>query len=117
MKKRSDKKSLLTLVRAVSKMKPEEIPNALDMISDKGVHGISECVYNVIFNDLKIGKKKRNILKKKIGEKCSIHKLRKIVTKGPISKRRRYLKQQGGVLPLILGAAIPFLANLIFGSK
>jgi len=114
---KTNKKSLLPLAKLISKLKPEEVPSVLDLISDQGVNGICECVYNVIFTDLKLSKRKKSILKKKIKTKCSLHKIKKIVSKQPIYKRRNYIKQQAGVLPLILATAIPFLADLIFGKK
>jgi hypothetical protein len=115
--KKSNKKSLFPLVKIISKMKPDDIPGVIDLLSNEGVNGICECVYNVIFNDLKLSSKKKSALKKKIKNKCSLEKLKVVVGKQPISKRRDYLKQEAGGLPFILATAIPFLANLIFGKK
>jgi hypothetical protein len=117
MKAKANKKSLLPLIKLISKLKSNDIPDVLDLLSDKGINGICECVYNVIFTQLNLSKRKRNLLKKKINKQCSLHKLKRIVGKDPIFKRRRYLKQQASGLPLILATAIPFLANLIFGKK
>jgi len=57
-------------------------------------------------------------LKKFIKSNCSLHRLEKISKKSlPVTQRRKALKQEGKGLPLLLGAAIPFLMDLFMGRK
>jgi hypothetical protein len=79
-------------------------------LDDKGINDICECLYNVIFTDLNLSKKKKAILKKHIRNFPHI----KQVTNANIavSKRRAALTQNGSGLGLILSAVLPLLTNL-----
>ena len=111
---RTDKKKLLPLLKAFSKMDGKDVGNTVDLLSDEGVDGICECVYNVIFTDLKLSPRKKSQLKRHIKNKCCIKKIRTIIDKSqPVSKRRLLLKQEGSGLPLLLMTAVPFLVDLV----
>ena len=108
----------LPLIRVLSKLKHEDISPLLDILPDEATEIICECVYNVLHTDLKLSPKKKSHLKKFIKSNCNIHRLGKISKKSiPISYRRKALKQEGRGLPLVLGAAIPFLMDLFMGRK
>jgi hypothetical protein len=108
----------LPLIRVLSKLKQEDITPLIDVLPDDALEIICECVYNVLHTDLKLSAKKKSHLKKFIKTNCSAHQLQKISKKSiPISKRKKALKQEGKGLPLLLGAAIPFLMDLFMGRK
>ena len=107
-------KKLVPLIKSLSKMKEEEIGHSIDCLSEEAVDGICECIFNVIYTDLKLNPKKKAALKRHIKQKCSIKRLKLITKKTyPVSKSRLLLKQEGSGLPLILLTAVPFLINLI----
>ena len=106
------------LIKVLSGMKPEDLQVILDVLPDEATEIICECVYNVLNTDIKLSPKKKSHLRKFIKSNCSVHRLSKISKKSnPISKRRKALKQEGKGLPLLLGAAIPFLMDLFMGRK
>jgi hypothetical protein len=108
----------LPLIKVLSSMKPEDLQVILDVLPDDATEIICECVYNVLNTDIKLSPKKKSHLRKFIKSNCSVHRLAKISKKShPISKRRKALKQEGKGLPLLLGAAIPFLMDLFMGRK
>lgn len=112
------KKNLVSLIKILSKSKSEDINDILEYLSDDAVDNVCECVYNVIHTDLKLNKRKKQNLKKFLKSNCSINKLKTVSSKKiPIFKRRKALTQIGKGLPLILGTALPFLIDLIFGKK
>ena len=95
-------------------MKTEDISHTVDCLSDDTIDGICECIYNVIFTDLKLSPRKKSLLKKHLKQKCSIKRLRKITNKAcPVSNRRLLLKQEGSGIPAILATAIPIIIDLI----
>jgi hypothetical protein len=108
----------LPLIRVLSKLKSEDITPLLDILPDEATEIICECVYNVLHTDIKLSSKKKSHLKKFIKSNCSLHRLEKISKKSlPVAQRRKALKQEGKGLPLLLGAAIPFLMDLFMGRK
>jgi hypothetical protein len=108
----------LPLINVLSRMKPEDFKVILDVLPDEATEIICECVYNVLNTDINLSAKKKSHLRKFIKSNCSIHRLSKISKKSyPISKRKKALKQEGRGLPLLLGAAIPFLMDLFMGKK
>jgi hypothetical protein len=114
LKNLETKKNLIPILKAISKMNVTDFCHSLNNLNDSSVDGICECVYNVIFNDLKLSPRKRNALKKHLKTKCSIEDIKKITSKShPISKRRKLLKQQGAGLPMLLMTAVPFLIDLV----
>lgn len=108
------KAKLLPLIKSFSKMNKDDVSHCVDCLNDETVNGICECVYNVIFTDLKLSPKKQSALKKHLKTKCSIDKIKKITKKSyPVSKRRELLKQEGSGLPMLLMTAVPFLIDLV----
>ena len=109
-----NKAKLVPLIKSLSKMKQDDVSHCVDCLNDETVDSICECVYNVIFTDLKLSSKKKASLKRHIKTKCSIEKIKKITKKSyPVSKRRELLKQEGSGLPLLLMTAVPFLIDLV----
>lgn len=119
--KRADKKQkkrILYLLRVLKKLPSHEFSGAIDHLSDDAVNCLCETVYNILNTDLKLNQRQKNKLKRHIKTRCSINRLKSISKKEEnVSKRRKALKMEGSGLPLLLGAAIPFLSSLIFGSK
>ena len=115
MKSRNnDKRKLIPLLKSLSKMKGDDVTHSVDCLSDETIDGICECVYNVIFTDLKLSPRKKSLLKKHIKKKCSVKRLKMIIDKShPVSKRRALLKQEGSGLPLLLMTAVPFLIDAV----
>ncbi len=112
------KEKFIPLLKILKNMKGQDSINILDFLSDEAVENVCECVYNSIHTDLQLAKKKKLKLKTFLKHNCSVHNLKKIVSKKvPLSKRRKYLKMEGKGLPMILAAALPFLINLITGNK
>lgn len=108
----------LPLIKVLSKLKAEDITPLLDVLPNEATEIICECVYNVLHTDIKLSAKKKSHLKNFIKSNCNAHRLEKIAKKSvPISKRKKALKQEGKGLPLLLGAAIPFLMDLFMGKK
>ena len=109
------KKEFLPLLEVLRKLKSDDVPKIMDHLHDRCINHICECYYNVIHTDLKMSAKKRNKLRNHIKTNCKMHRLKTICSKStPVFKRRKALKQEGKGLPLILSAAIPFLASLLF---
>lgn len=79
-------------------------------LDDDGINSICECIYNVIFTDLKLSKKKKNLLRKHIKKFPKIKQLTNANVS--VSKRRKALAQYGSGLPLILSAVLPILTSL-----
>ena len=108
------KEKILPLLKALSKMNETDLAHCVDHLNDSAVDDVCECIYNVIFTDLKLNSRKKAALKKHIKNKCCIDKLKKITSKShPVSKRRELLKQQGAGLPMLLMTAVPFLIDLV----
>lgn len=117
MKKKGNVYRILTLVRHIQRLKPNEVADFVDMLNDTGVDNLCECVFNVIHTDLNLSKNKKRRLKNHILQKCSKHRIRMIANKNtPLFKRRKALKQEGRGLPLILASVIPFLTSLFTGK-
>jgi len=83
-------------------------------LDDKGINDVCECLYNVIFTDLKLSKKKRATLKKHIRNFPQIKQLTNANI--AVSKRRTALVQNGSGLGLILSTVLPLLTSLFSRS-
>ena len=114
MKLQNEKKKLIPILKSLTKMSGTDLHDSVDCLSDNTIDGICECVYNELFTDLKLSKRKQSLLKNHIKKKCCIKRLKKITDKShPVSKRRALLKQEGSGLPLLLMTAVPFLIDLV----
>jgi hypothetical protein len=112
------KKKYLPLLNILKKLKPKDVSDLVEFLSDDAIDNICECVYNVIHTDLNLPSRKKSKLRNFIKSNCSIHRLNKITSKKEaLFKRRKALQQEGKGLPMILATAIPFLVDLIFGKK
>ena len=106
-------RSIIGLLKKIKKMNSQQFSTMVETINDQTVDDLCQCIYNVIYTDLHLSKKKKTCLKKHIHKNCTKSRLKTISTKStPISKRRRAMKQEGKGLPLLLASAIPFLINL-----
>lgn len=109
-------KSLLTLLKICSKLKPDQLESVFDTISDNTIDKLCECVFNVIHSEhvcAKLPKGKVTKLKKHIKANCNVKNIKRITDrKVSISKRRKLMKQEGKGLGLILSSVIPFLTSL-----
>lgn len=112
-----EKQKYLPLLKVLKKLRGDDLSGVVEFLNDDAVDNLCECIYNLIHTDLNMSKKKKASLKNYIKKNCSIHNLKKISSKKvPISKRKKYLQMEGKGLPLLLGAIIPLLANLIAGK-
>lgn len=108
----------ITLLKMLSKLKPNDFKEMMSSVADSTIDNICECVYNLIYNpSLKMNARKKSKLRSLIRSKCSVRRLKNISNKSqPIFKRRQALKQEGKGLPFLLASAIPFLINLFTGK-
>lgn len=106
-------KEILSLLKRIKKMSPEQFAVMIDSVTDKTIDDLCECIFNVINTDLGFSRKKKKCLKNHIHKNCSTSRLKNIATrKTPLSKRRKMLKQEGKGLPLLLGSLIPLITSL-----
>jgi|688.fasta_scaffold07282_18 putative N-acetylmannosamine-6-phosphate epimerase len=113
-----NKKKYLPLLNILKRLKPKDVSDIMEFLTDDAIDNICECVYNVIHTDINLPSRKKAKLRNFIKSNCSIHRINKITSKKEaLFKRRKALSQEGKGLPLLLGAAIPFLTDLIFGRK
>lgn len=111
-----DKKNVLNFLTTMKKLNGNQLKEVIEYLKDDAIDGICECVYNILYTDFNLSDSKRKRLKKLIKTKCCTKRLKLISNKKlPISKRRNALKMEGRGLPLLLGAGIPFLINLLTG--
>lgn len=106
-------KNTLSYIKILNKLSKDEFQCLVECIKDQYVDELCECVFNVVYHDLKIPRKKLKNLKRHIKTNCSVRNIKKITDKNvAISKRRRAMKMEGKGLPLILASVIPFLTSL-----
>lgn len=106
-------KDKVQLFNALSKLNTENLTHILKHIDPKGVESVCECVFNTIYTDLRLSKKKRNHIKKLFGDKKALRNLKVITTKNKNSdKKRKALIQEGRGIGLILATVAPLLASL-----
>lgn len=99
-----------TKLKKIPKKSYKHIVQHLD---DDSIDLICECVYNVLYNDLKLTKLKKQKLKDKLHEHCCLKNLKVIAnSKVSVSKRKKALLQEGEGIGLILSAILPFLTKL-----
>lgn len=113
MKNKSELKNQFHLYKTLHKLPKDTLKHLIKHLDDQSINQICECVYNVIYTDLKLSKKKKNSLKKKLHTHCCVKNLKKISNKKlTVSKRRKALMQEGEGIGLILSAIIPLLTKL-----
>lgn len=96
------------LLRALLTLKPKYRTALLKVCKDEEIDCISECIFNILNGKVPLKDSEKGKLKK--------HKtiLRKLIKKGKGKVRKRIIIQQGGAfLPIILGAVLNGLFNLV----
>lgn len=112
-KKNISLKSKLLLYKSLQNLKPEHLQHVIKHLNDKSIDDICECVYNVIFTDLKLPQKTKSKLKRNLHKHCCKSNLKIISSKKySNTKRRQALSQEGRGLGFILSSIIPLLTNL-----
>ena len=105
-----NKGKFLTLL---AKFPKEHISHVIDHLDDNSIEMICECVYNAIYTDLSISKKKKKTLRKHLHKHCCMKNLKTITTPSiTVSKKRRALKQEGTGLGFILSTIVPLITKL-----
>ena len=104
------KGKFLTLL---AKFPKEHISHIIDHLDDNSIEMICECVYNAIYTDLSISKKKKKNLRKRLHKHCCMKNLKTITTPSiTVSKKRKALKQEGTGLGFILSTIVPLITKL-----
>jgi hypothetical protein len=100
--------------QSLNKLKPTELKHIISHLNDDGINSICECVYNIIYTDLKFSKQKKKLLKRHITNNCCMKNI-KIITnsKDNISKKRKALLQEGKGIGFILSSLIPILTKIL----
>jgi len=112
------RKDFISFLKFVKTLKKGEFHHLVDYLNDQSIDHLCECVYNVIYTDLKLSSKKRKQIKRHVQKHMNTKRLKVISSKSaPLLKRRKALKQEGRGLPLLLASVIPFLANLFMPKK
>lgn len=97
----------MCFLRDISSLKKKDRDSYLKQCSDKNIHIICECIFNILSGECGKKVKNNNRLRKP---------LKKILKTGLKMKEKRKLltDQHGsGIFSLILSTAIPFLINLL----
>ena len=108
--------SKYALISTIKSCRPETRPHIISFLNEKGIDLLSECVYNIFFNDHKLPEEQKIKLRelyknkekafKSIGRKSN-----------SIKTRKRLLVQHGGTLETILSIAANLLSELLFGHS
>lgn len=99
------------LYQSLTKVPDDLKKHIIKHLDDNSINDICECLYNVIFNDLKLTQKKKNILRNHI--KKTMPNIKKLTNPNvSVSKRRKALSQHGNGLGFILSTVLPFLTKL-----
>ena len=102
------------LISTIESCKPEIRPHLITFLNDKGIDLLSECVYNIFFNDQNLSKEQKDQLLKLYSDKEKV--IKSIGRKSnSIKRRKRLLVQHGGSLGPILNIAASILSGLLFG--
>lgn len=111
--KRAELKKKYDFYKALHKLPHGLSKHVIEHLDDNSVDLICECVYNVLYTDLKMSKKTKTALKKKLHAHCCLKNLKMISNKKlSVSKRKKALMQEGQGIGLILSAIIPLLTKL-----
>lgn len=106
---------LESLLKALQAANPTDRKVLLNLLDDKHVGLLCECVHNFVFKDLRLeqcikAKWQREFKSEEKDLKKLTHKTTSIKSK------KRILNQQGGFISALLSVAIPLIAELIYGS-
>ncbi len=101
------------LISALKKLSNNELSHIIKHIDSAGIEHISECVFNTIYTDLKLSKRKKQKIKAKFNNETSRKNIGIITNKrNNIIKKRAALLQEGEGLGLILSAIAPLITSL-----
>ncbi len=103
----------LVLLSSINKLRPRYRPILLAHLDDSGIDAISGLIFNLLYNrKVKYPPRKkkqiRALLKKRIDAYRKLAEKRRTY-----AEKRRLIKQHGGFLPALIGAAVPLIAQLI----
>ena len=99
--------------KVLHKLPQNVFRHIIEHLDNDSVDLICECVYNVLYTDLKLSTKTKNALKNKLHKHCCLKNLKMISNKKlSVSKRKKALMQEGEGIGLILSAIIPLLTKL-----
>lgn len=115
MKKKSELKKKLELYKVLNSVPKVTLKHIIKHLDDESIDDICECVFNIIYTDLKLSNKKRSALKTKLHKHCCVKNLKRISNKKlSTSRRRKALMQEGEGIGLILSTVIPLLTKLFW---
>lgn len=108
--------SKYALISTIKSCRPETRPHIIGFLNDKGIDLLSECVYNIFFNDHNLSKQQKYKLRELFKNKEKV--IKSIGRKSnSIKRRKRLLVQHGGTLGTILSIAATILSGLLFGHS
>lgn len=106
-------KDKIKLFNALSKLNSDNFTHILKHIDSNGVESICECVFNTIYTDLKIPKRRKSNIRKIFRNPNAIRNLKIITNKNKnTEKKRKALIQEGRGIFTILATVAPLLASL-----
>ncbi len=109
----SKKKCHLTLLRALKKLDREEQREILGKLNDEGIQSLCSVCFNFLYSSI-LPKSKLARLRKKLSKHKADLKFVSNKENNLGQRRKRLMKlQRGGGISLLLGAAIPAIAQLI----
>lgn len=116
---KANKRCRLILLQVLCKLKGSEQSEILHHLSEDAINSICEALYNISYSPhLKVDKKAKNKIRKLLESESKAYKYI-LNKKNPINCRRKKLKSQSscGSLNTILGAAIPYLCEIVNKSR
>jgi hypothetical protein len=104
----------ISFYKSLSKLKPAELSHVISHLDDSGVDSLCECVYNIIYTDLKLDKPKKSKLRKHLRQHCCLKNIKIITNKHHSTiRRRKALQQEGRGISLLLSTLTPILTSLL----
>jgi len=102
------------MLDALSKLKTKQLIEIITLLDKDTIAALCECIYNAIFTNLNIPKKKQKKIKSKFSTPESRKNI-KIITKksSSLNKKRKALQQEGEGISLIISTLLPLLANIL----
>jgi hypothetical protein len=104
----------ISFYQSLNRLKPNELKHIINHLNEDGINSICECIYNIIYTDLHLNKRKKKILKTHIKTHCCLKNLKIITNKkyNILTKKKALLKEGKGI-GLILSTLSPLLTNLL----
>jgi len=118
MKRKMLTKDKIKLFQSLSKLNSDGLTHVLKHIDSNGVESLCECVFNTIYTDLNLPKRKRYNIRQHFKRPGAVRNLKIITNKDKnTEKKRRALIQEGKGIFTILAAVAPLLASLFTRKK